>query len=74
VQSGQNSDWIYAPPRLQVRTHLVQTARPALEDMISGITGAKVVSLHHDISTPPGEEAVLFTLTTAPLCRETIGK
>ena len=32
----------------QVRTHLLETARPALEAMIAGITGAKVLSLHHD--------------------------
>src|SRR5437868_14762583 len=35
----------------QVRTYLVETARPAMEAMITGITGVKVISLHHDIST-----------------------
>src|ERR1035437_1338967 len=48
----------------QVRTQLMQTARPTLETMVQGITGAKVVSLHHDISTVTGEEVVLFTLAT----------
>ena len=33
-------------------------------------TGVKVLSLHHDISTVPGEEVVLFTLATSPLFRE----
>src|SRR6476620_7011001 len=38
----------------QVRTHLVETARPAMEAMITGITGIAVISLHHDISTVTG--------------------
>jgi len=54
----------------QVRTQLMETARPALEAMVQGITGAKVVSLHHDISTLTGEEVVLFTLAQAPAFRE----
>ena len=54
----------------QVRTHLVETARPSMEAMITGITDVKVISLHHDISTHTGEEVVLFTLETAPLFRE----
>jgi uncharacterized protein YbcI len=55
----------------QVRSHLIEVARPRLEAMVKGITGADVVSLHHDISTSTGEEVVLFTLATAPLVRET---
>jgi uncharacterized protein YbcI len=54
----------------QVRTQLMETARPALETMVRAITGAKVVSLHHDISTVIGEEVVLFTLATPPVARE----
>jgi len=54
----------------QVRTHLVETARPAMEAMIAGITGVKVLSLHHNISTATGEEVVLFTLSGLPLFRE----
>ncbi len=54
----------------QVRTQLMETARPALEDMVQGITGTKVVSLHHDISTQTGEEVVLFTLAEPPAFRE----
>jgi uncharacterized protein YbcI len=46
----------------QVRAHLVETARPLLEAMIHGLTGANVVSMHHDISTVTGEEVLLFTL------------
>ena len=54
----------------QVRTQLMETARPALEAMVQEITGTKVVSLHHDISTVTGEEVVLFTLAEAPAFRE----
>ena len=54
----------------QVRTQLMETARPALEAMVQDITGAKVVSLHHDISTLTGEEVVLFTLSEPPALRE----
>ena len=54
----------------QVRTHLVETARPVMEAMVEEVTGAKVLSLHHDISTTTGEEVVLFTLAESPLCRE----
>ncbi len=54
----------------QVRTQLVETARPALEVLILGVTGVKVVSLHHDISTVTGEEVILFTLASAPDSRD----
>jgi uncharacterized protein YbcI len=55
----------------QVRTHLVETARPMMSAMIEEITCVKVVSLHHDISTLTGEEVVLFTLASSPIFRET---
>ena len=54
----------------QVRSHLVETARPTMEAMVEGITGIKVVSLHHDISTVTGEEVVVFTLASPPTFRE----
>jgi uncharacterized protein YbcI len=54
----------------QVRIQLMETARPALEAMVQDITGAKVVSLHHDISTLTGEEVVLFALSEPPVFRE----
>ena len=38
--------------------------------MVEGITGEKVVSLHHDISTVTGEEVVLFSLAASPTFRE----
>jgi uncharacterized protein YbcI len=54
----------------QVRTQLVETARPALETMIQAIAGIQVLSLHHDISTVTGEEVILFTLAEAPGFRD----
>ncbi len=54
----------------QVRTHLVETARPVMEAMIEKATGVKIVSLHHDISTVTGEEIMIFTLASAPAFRE----
>src|SRR2546423_13977732 len=55
----------------QVRTHLLETARPVMEAMVEEITGVGVLSLHHDISTVTGEEVVLFTLVESPFLRET---
>ncbi len=54
----------------QVRTHLIETARPIMEAMVQEITGAKVLTLHHDISTITGEEIVAFTLAESPGFRE----
>jgi uncharacterized protein YbcI len=55
----------------QVRTHLIETARPVMEAMVQEVTGVQVVSLHHDISTVTGEEVVVFTLAVAPGFRDT---
>ena len=55
----------------QVRTQLMEMARPLLEAMIHEATGVQPISLHHDISTVTGEEVVLFTLSEPPLFRET---
>ena len=54
----------------QVRTHLVETARPVMETTIHEATGVKFISLHHDISTTTGEEILVFTLAEAPLVRQ----
>jgi len=55
----------------QVRCHLVETARPMMEAMVQEITGVKVLSLHHDVSTVTGEKIVVFTLAESALFRET---
>src|SRR5207344_1949317 len=44
----------------EVRTQLIEAARPVLEALVQEVTGAKALSLHHDISTVTGEEVVLF--------------
>ena len=54
----------------QVRTHLIETARPVLEAMIQEVTGVKVLTMHHDISTVTGEEVVVFTLVESPIFRD----
>ena len=55
----------------QVRTQLIEAARPVLESMVHEVTGVKAVSLHHDISTTTGEEVVIFSLAESPPFRET---
>ena len=54
----------------QVRTQLIELARPLMESMVQEATGVRVLSLHHDISTTTGEEVVLFTLAHPPKFRE----
>ena len=55
----------------QVRTHLLETARPLMEAMVQEVTGIRVLSMHHDISTITGEEVLLFTLVETPQFRDT---
>ncbi len=54
----------------QVRSQLIEIARPALEELVRDITGVKPVSLHHDISTITGEEVVIFSLAEPSQYRE----
>ena len=54
----------------QVRTQLMETAQPIMEAMVQEITGVRVLSMHHDISTVTGEKVVLFTLARSPDLRE----
>ena len=50
----------------RVRSHLIETSRPVMEAMVEKVTGVKVVTMHHDISTTTGEEVILFTLAQSP--------
>jgi CheY-like chemotaxis protein/uncharacterized protein YbcI len=50
----------------RVRKQLLELARPMLESLVHEITGVKVLSMHHDISTVTGEEIVAFTLVGTP--------
>jgi uncharacterized protein YbcI len=54
----------------QVRSQLIEIARPALEALIKDITGAQIICLHHDMSTVTGEEIIVFSLDCAPDFRE----
>jgi uncharacterized protein YbcI len=54
----------------QVRTQLIEAARPMMEKMIEEVTGSTVISLHHDISTTTAEEVILFTLSAVPQFRD----
>jgi uncharacterized protein YbcI len=54
----------------QVRTQLIEAARGILAALVYDVTGVKIVSLHHDISTSTGEEVVLFTLENPPQYRD----
>lgn len=58
----------------EVRTHLIETARPILEVLIRDVDSVSVVSLHHDVSTATGEEVVLFSLAEPPLYRQAKNK
>lgn len=46
----------------KLRQQLVEQGRAELEAIVSGITGAKVISLHTDISTKTGERIFVFVL------------
>ena len=50
----------------QTRKQLVELARPMLESLVHEVTGVRVLSMHHDISTVTGEEVVVFTLVGTP--------
>jgi uncharacterized protein YbcI len=54
----------------QVRTQLIELARPLMQAMVEEATGVKVGSLHHDISNLTGEVVILFTLAEAPGVRQ----
>jgi uncharacterized protein YbcI len=41
-----------------------------VEALVQEITGIKVLSLHHDISTVTGEEVILLTLAESPVFRK----
>jgi uncharacterized protein YbcI len=54
----------------QVRTQLIETARPTLEALVESVAGLRPISVHHDISTVTGEELVIFTFPESPAFRE----
>lgn len=45
----------------QIRTKLLEGARPVLEKMIEKIVEVKIISMHSDISTRTGERIIVFS-------------
>lgn len=64
VAGGRGADLVK-----QLRSHLVLTGRPVLEELVADATGARPVNVHHDISTATGEEVIVVTLAAPPECR-----
>jgi len=46
----------------KMRSTLIEKAKPLLYQVVADITGAKIVSLHTDISTVLGERVMVFVL------------
>jgi uncharacterized protein YbcI len=46
----------------ELRRRLVEQGRPGLEEIVSLVTAAKVISLHTDISTKTGERVFVFVM------------
>ncbi|MCU0465627.1 MAG: DUF2294 domain-containing protein [Anaerolineae bacterium] len=46
----------------ETRRRLFESARDIIAEMVSSITGAKMVSLHTDMSTRTGERVVVITV------------
>jgi uncharacterized protein YbcI len=46
----------------KMRALLIEKARPLLYQVVSDISGAKILDLHTDISTASGERVFVFTL------------
>jgi uncharacterized protein YbcI len=53
----------------QFRVELLEHAREMLEQLVTGILGVRVVSLHTDISTRTGESLIVFTLERRPVTK-----
>ena len=51
----------------QVRSQLLEKARPLLERILKDILQQRVISLHTDISVTTGERIIVFTLAGPPL-------
>jgi uncharacterized protein YbcI len=54
----------------QVRSQLIETAKPQIQAIVQEITGVKMLSLHHDVSTVTGEAFIVLTLAEPPSYRQ----
>jgi uncharacterized protein YbcI len=50
----------------EVRPQLIETGRPVLDALVQEATGAKVLTLHHDVSTVTAKRSC-FSLWPSPL-------
>jgi uncharacterized protein YbcI len=48
----------------ETQRRLFETARPMIEDMVRDVTGARLVSLHTDMSTSTGERVIVLVVDT----------
>lgn len=53
----------------QVRAHLIESARPMLDEMIQEATGAKVVTLSQEVNPLNDEQIIVAGLTESPRFR-----
>jgi uncharacterized protein YbcI len=58
----------------EVRSELLERGRPQLEAIVEDVLGARVVSLHTDVSTVTGERIILFTLETCPRLQASVSE
>ncbi len=54
----------------QVRSELLEKARPLLDVIIHDVTGRHIKSLHTDISTVSGERIIIFSLDKESFCQK----
>ena len=57
----------------QIRVELIEDSRTLLDNLIFGLLGVHVISLHTDISTKTGESVMVFTLESKVRNYETNG-
>lgn len=48
----------------ETRRQLFESSRPLLEEIVRRVTGARIISLHTDMSSRTGERIVVFSLDT----------
>jgi uncharacterized protein YbcI len=48
----------------ETQRRLFETARPIIEAMVRDVTGARLVSLHTDLSTSTGERMIILVVDT----------
>lgn len=52
-----------------MRSHLVESCREVLDQMVEAACECPCITMHHDISTSTGEEVFVFRLLNPPVVR-----